>query len=82
MSWIQALKIWNRGRDVWGVPKGGTKEYDEVIDIMQNNPSAQRTPKRKKAAKAPKQKKALLKGKEKKGKKTAKNPFASFPIIE
>mgnify|MGYP005856843491 CR=1 FL=1 len=77
MSWIQALKIWNRGRDVWCVPKGGTKEYDEVIDIMQNNPvitaSAQRAPKRKKAAKAPKQKK---------GKKTAKNPFASFPVIE
>jgi hypothetical protein len=73
MSWIQALKIWNRGRDVWCVPKGGTKEYDEVIDIMQNNPSAQRAPKRKKAAKAPKQKK---------GKKTAKNPFTSFPVIE
>jgi hypothetical protein len=76
---MQALKIWNRGKDMWCVPKGGTKEYDEVIDIMQNNPSAQRTPKRKKAAKAPKQKKVL---KEKKGKKTAKNPFASFPIIE
>jgi hypothetical protein len=35
---MQALKIWNQGKEIWCIPKKGTKEYDEVIAIMENNP--------------------------------------------
>jgi hypothetical protein len=40
MKWVEAVKIWNHGkRNVntahgWFVPKSGTKEYDEVREIM------------------------------------------------
>jgi hypothetical protein len=40
MKWVEAVKIWNHTkREVntahgWFVPKAGTKEYDEVRDIM------------------------------------------------
>jgi hypothetical protein len=40
MKWVEALKIWNHGKRTvntsqgWFVPKKGTKEYDEVRDIM------------------------------------------------
>jgi hypothetical protein len=35
---MQALKIWNQGKEMWCIPKKGTEEYDEVIAIMENNP--------------------------------------------
>ena len=56
MKWIDALKQWNAKRPdgVWGIPKKGTKEYDEVRAIMGGSP-AKAAPKASKA-KAPKAK--------------------------
>ena len=34
MKWIEALKVWNDGRDKYTIPKKGTPEYDEVKKIM------------------------------------------------
>jgi hypothetical protein len=40
MKWVEAVKIWNHGKRTvntshgWFVPKSGTKEYDEVREIM------------------------------------------------
>ena len=38
MSWIKALKMWNDSKkdhkNAWCVPKKGTLEYNQVIDIM------------------------------------------------
>ena len=32
--WIMALKIWNKDRDTWSIPRKGSEEYDEVREIM------------------------------------------------
>ncbi len=42
MSWIKALKMWNDSKkkehnNVWCVPKKGTLEYNQVINIMHGN---------------------------------------------
>jgi hypothetical protein len=38
-SWMQALKIWNQGKEMWCVcQKKGTDDYNEVLAIMENNP--------------------------------------------
>ena len=38
MSWIKALKMWNDSKkdhkNAWCVPKKGTLEYNQVINIM------------------------------------------------
>ena len=35
MSWIQALKAWNKKKGgKYSIPKKGTKEYNEVKDMM------------------------------------------------
>jgi len=34
MNWIEALKVWNTGRDKYSIPKKGTAEYDEVRNLM------------------------------------------------
>ena len=34
MTWIQALKIWNKGKKKWSIPKKGTKGHAEVKAIM------------------------------------------------
>lgn len=40
MKWVEAVKIWNHGKRTvntshgWFVPKAGTKEYEEVREIM------------------------------------------------
>jgi hypothetical protein len=34
MKWIEALKQWNSQKDMWCIPRKGTKEYDEVKAIM------------------------------------------------
>lgn len=36
LKWVEALKIWNEGREMYCVPKKGTKEYNEVKEIMVN----------------------------------------------
>jgi hypothetical protein len=33
-SWIDALKKWNAGKDMWCLPKKGSKDYDEVRALM------------------------------------------------
>lgn len=35
MTWIQALKIWNKGKKKWTIPKKGTKEHAQIKAIMQ-----------------------------------------------
>jgi hypothetical protein len=34
ITWIEALKIFNKDRDKWLIPKKGTTEYDQVRKIM------------------------------------------------
>jgi len=34
MKWIEALKKFNSGKGEWCVPRKGTREYDEVMSIM------------------------------------------------
>ena len=34
VSWIDALKKWNEGREKWSIPRKGTPEYDEVMKMM------------------------------------------------
>lgn len=40
-NWVSALKLWNgdnrqvNTKNVWGVPRKGTKDYDTVKDIME-----------------------------------------------
>ena len=34
LTWMQALKIWNKDHDQWCVPRRGSKEYDEVKKIQ------------------------------------------------
>ena len=36
-SWIKALKIWNRDKPKYTVPKKGTKGYNEVKKIQKGN---------------------------------------------
>jgi len=33
-NWIEALREWNKSNDGWCVPRRGSKEYEEVISIM------------------------------------------------
>ena len=33
-NWIKALKIFNKEKGIWQVPKKGSKEYNEVKKIM------------------------------------------------
>ena len=40
--WIMALKIWNKDRAGWSIPRKGTDEYDEVrevMDYLRDNPN-------------------------------------------
>lgn len=34
MTWIEALKVWNKGNDKWCIVKRGTPEYDLVYKIF------------------------------------------------
>ena len=34
MKWVEALKKFNSGKGEWCVPRKGTREYDEVMSIM------------------------------------------------
>lgn len=34
MTWIQALKIFNKGKKKWTIPKKGTEDYKKVKAIM------------------------------------------------
>ena len=34
MAWIAALKEWNTDKDIWTIPKRGTPEHGEVMEIM------------------------------------------------
>ena len=36
MSWIKALKIYNRNKPVWCIPRKGTEEHAQVKAIMEN----------------------------------------------
>ena len=36
-KWINALKIFNKNKCEWCVPKKGTKEYEQVKKNMNNN---------------------------------------------
>jgi len=40
LTWIQALKIWNKDHNQWCVPRKGSKEYDEVEKIRRKSRSA------------------------------------------
>ena len=40
--WIMALKIWNKDRSGWSIPRKGTDEYKEVrevMDFLRDNPN-------------------------------------------
>jgi len=39
MSWMQALRIWNRDHNQWCVPRKGSKEYAEVEKIRRHSKS-------------------------------------------
>jgi len=39
MRFVEALKIWNKGQDAYCIPKSGTPEYYEVLEIMNNLPA-------------------------------------------
>lgn len=34
MSWVSGLKEWNAGKGTWCIPKKGTKEHAEVMEII------------------------------------------------
>lgn len=38
MRFVEALKIWNKDKDTYCIPKSGTPEYYEVLEIMNNLP--------------------------------------------
>lgn len=46
-KWIEALKIYNRNKGMWCLPKKGTKEYKKVMDIMNNMVKQEKKPKTK-----------------------------------
>ena len=33
-AWLTALKIWNKERDKWSIPRKGTEDYKEVREVM------------------------------------------------
>lgn len=37
MKWLQALKVWNQGKEKWCVPRKGTKEHAEVKALMEHS---------------------------------------------
>ena len=41
-SWIEALKIWNKGKPTWCIPKRDTVEYNEVKKIMNTGKQAKK----------------------------------------
>lgn len=34
MTWMQALKIWNKGKKKWTIPKKNSEEYKQIKKIM------------------------------------------------
>ena len=38
MSFVEALKIWNKNKNYYCIPKKGTKEHAEVMEIMNSLP--------------------------------------------
>ena len=34
MTWIQTLKIWNKGKKKWTIPKKGTEGYKQIKALM------------------------------------------------
>lgn len=38
MRFVEALKLWNKDNDTYCIPKSGTPEYYEVLEIMNNLP--------------------------------------------
>ena len=34
MNWVEALKIYNKNTPKWHIPKKGTPEHQQVLDIM------------------------------------------------
>jgi hypothetical protein len=40
MTWLEALKIFNKGRCKYVIPKKGTPEYDKVKSIMMKGNSS------------------------------------------
>ena len=34
MKWIEALKKYNQGKEEWCIPKKGSNEYNQVMNIM------------------------------------------------
>lgn len=43
MKWIDALKIFNKDRGSWCIPRKSTAEYKAVIDIMKGKSKAKKT---------------------------------------
>ena len=41
-SWIRACKQWNEGKEVYCIPRKGSKEYDEVARIRNEIDAAER----------------------------------------
>ena len=38
MSFVDALKIWNKDKDVYCIPRRGGKPHREVLEIMKGLP--------------------------------------------
>ena len=72
-NWINALKIFNEGKNEWCIPKKGGKEYEEIKKIM-NGETIQIAPKPPKPIKQPKQPKAPKEQKAPKQPKAPKEP--------
>jgi len=60
-NWVQALKIYNKGKNEWCIPKKGGKEYEEIKKIMNGETIIITTlPKQNKQTKQPKASKELI----------------------
>jgi len=73
--WIDALKVWNKDKPSWCLPRKGSAEYDEVKRIMETKKSL-KTPI---AKKAPAPKKIMIKKKKAPAPKKAPPPPKKAP---
>ena len=44
-AWLDALKKWNSGKDMWCMPKRGTPEHAEVVALMEKKKPKTAAPK-------------------------------------
>jgi len=77
MSWIEALKIWNKDKK-WSIPAKGSSEYAEVISIKESLATNKIVKSTKKVSA---EKKAKSKSKSKKASSNKKTTFSEMNLI-